>query len=198
MRIVRNFALGAALTVIVTGTAAAQRPAALEQGKHSISFGLPGNQVGTTFGVWTMFSDNLNLGLNLGLGVSSVSTEGTTTARTTSTSIAPALRYYTGSLGPVLPFLYGETSLSYSKTSQPVNRTLKGLGLAGGLGAEWFPVGNIGIAGYTGLALQSNWTTNNQGGSSTTANTLSIGTMTSGLSINLYFGGRGAAVAAQR
>jgi hypothetical protein len=198
MQLVRNFALGLALTLSVAGTAAAQRPAGLEQGKRSISFGLPGDGGSTTFGIWTMFADDLNLGLNLGLNLNSASTEGTTTNKTTFFSIAPALRYYTGALGPVSPFLYGETELSYGKAQQPNNGANTGFGLAGGLGAEWFPVGNISIAGFTGLGLNARWTSTTTGATTVKSSILSLGTRTSGLSINFYFGGHGTTVAAQR
>lgn len=198
MQLVRNFALGLALTLSVAGTAAAQRPAGLEQGKRSISFGLPGDGGSTNFGIWTMFADDLNLGLNLGLNLNRTSTEGTTTNKTSFLSIAPALRYYTGSLGPVMPFLYGETALSYGKSHQPNNGSNFGFGLTGGLGAEWFPVGNISIAGFTGLGLNSRWTSTTMGTATVKSSILSLGTRTSGLSINFYFGGRGTSVAAQR
>lgn len=198
MKLGRSFALGLALTLAMAGTAVAQRPAGLEQGKRSISFGLPGDGGTTTFGIWTMFSENMNLGINLGLGLNRTSVEGTTTAKSTDFSIAPALRYYTGSLGPVTPFLYGEAGLSFGKTHEPNDGSTKGLGLSGGLGAEWFPVGNISIGGYTGMRLASSWTSRSQAGTTIKASALSIGTLTSGLSINIYFGGRGASVAAQR
>lgn len=197
MQIVRSLALGLALTLTVAGTAAAQRPAGLEPGKRSISFGLPGDEGTANFGVWTMFSENVNLGINLGLGLNRASVEGTTTGKTSRISIAPALRYYTGSFGPVTPFLYGEAGLSYAKEHEPNDASTKGFGLAGGLGAEWFPVGNISIGGYTGLRVGSASTSRSQAGGTIKSSTLSVSTLTSGLSINIYFGGRGTSVASQ-
>ncbi len=197
MRKTRNFSLAMAMTLFWAGTAAAQGQPLPEPGQRSISFGLPGNLGHNTFGFWTMHSEKLNLGLNLGLNLVSNSTDGTTTSKVSNISIGPALRYYAGSLGPVVPFLHGQADIRYGKTDQP-DRSSKGFGLASGLGAEWFPTRNISISGTTGLGFSANWVSTSQGGTTIKTSNTGIGTFTSALTIQLYFGGRGAAVASQR
>jgi hypothetical protein len=194
MRIIRNFALGLALTLTVAGTAAAQSPTALEAGARSISFALPGDEGAPTFGFWTMLSDQLNLGINLGISLANNKHDGTTVTKTTGFSIGPAVRYYTGALGPVAPFFYGAGDFTYSKRNVPAtDGANKIFGLSTGLGAEWFPVRSVSIGGFTGLRLSRS--SSSVGPISTS--TLTFGTMTSGLAIQLYFGGRATAVASQ-
>jgi hypothetical protein len=194
MRFIRNCALGLALTLSVAGVAAAQSPTSLEAGARSISFALPGDAAGTNFGLWTMLSDQLNLGINVGLRLANSKIDGTTATKTTGISIGPAIRYYTGALGPVAPFLYGGAEFGYSKQNVPTtDGSIKNFGLSTGLGAEWFPVRSISVGGFTGLRL-------GHGSNSTGAvsnSTFIINTVTSGLSIQLYFGGRATAVASQ-
>jgi hypothetical protein len=195
MRNLGTISLMTLFVLMTAGSAAAQSSNLPGEGTRSISFGLPGDQGSGSFGIWTMLNEKVNLGLNLGLGISNSRTEGTTTAKGTSFSIGPALRYYTAALGPVAPFLYGQGDFHYGKDTLPApERSDKGFGLTGGLGAEWFPVRNIGIAGFTGLRLARTSSTREPISSSS----FSFGTLTSGLSFNIYFGGQGAEVAARR
>lgn len=198
MRFDKVIQLTMVLTLFGASTALAQRPATLESGKKSISFTLPGDGWAQSFGFWNMLSDNMNLGINVGLNVRSGSVDGTTTTKQTGFNVGPAIRYYTANLGPVVPFLYGSGDIGFTKESQPGDESLTALGLAGGLGAEWFPLDNIGISGYTGITLNHSWTSAQVAGSTRKGTTTRLGTVTSGLSINLYFGGRGTAVAAQQ
>jgi hypothetical protein len=94
----------------------------------------------------------------------------------------------------VAPFLYGSAEFGYSKRNVPTtDGSIKNFGLATGLGAEWFPVRSVSIGGFTGLRLGHS--SSSVGPTSTSSFALS--TMTSGLAIQLYFGGRATAVASQ-
>lgn len=195
MRFGKVTTLTMAFTLLGASAAMAQRPATLEPGTKSISFALPGNGWGQSFGIWKMISDDTNLGINVRLNRRSGDVAGSTATKQFGLSVGPEIRYYTADFGPVVPFIYGSANIGYSKESEPGDRSAMTLGLGGGLGVEWFPLDNIGISGFTGVVLDHTRHSIRAGGSTMKQSSTMFGTVTSGLSINLYFGGRSTAVA---
>jgi hypothetical protein len=162
-----------------------------QKGQRSISFGVRGDG-GNSFGLWTMLSDRTNLGL-IGIFEHSRGTwdPGSRQSTRTSLDFAPTLRRYTGQIGPVLPYLQGGIGVGYH-TNSVEDYSGRSVGARGGIGVEWFPVSNVGVGGYTGLNMGYMWSRSGPSDFRRTADTFSLTTMTSGLSVQIYFGGKGA------
>lgn len=178
------------LAGVAAAPAAAQQAGsanALQKGRRSISFGLPGSP---RFGIWTMLSERTNLGLNAELEMQNSDAPD---VEGWGLELAPAIKRYTRGLGPVMPFLYGEVNLGFGKSSQGGNDVTNwGTGAFGGLGVEWFPVRSISIGGYTGLGLRyTSSEIETPGVPSDNRTDFRLSTGTSGLSLQIYFGGPG-------
>lgn len=140
--------------------------------KMSLSLNVPGggNPAGAgTAGLWMMMSPQLNVGLNLGLALDNENDPGHDIL------LAPALRYYFASMGPVAPFYYGTARIRIVDLPDPANTVQ--VGVAGGLGAEWFVTDVFSIAGWTGLGIDLI----RQGDG------VGVGTLTSGISAQIYW-----------
>ncbi|MEM6532014.1 MAG: hypothetical protein AAF654_05290 [Myxococcota bacterium] len=119
----------------------------LGDGRHSLSFSVPngGNGfAGGAAGYWIM-AGNLNLGINVGLALDTGGDE-------TSYDIllAPALRSYLYTNGKVAPFWFGQVNLRLADNGTADTQEL---GIAGGVGVEWFPVPQFSISGQIGLGV---------------------------------------------
>jgi len=137
----------------------------------SLSFGVPvgGNPVAAgTAGIWTMLTPVMNVGLNVGLNLDTESDQGFDLL------LAPAVRYYLAQIGPVATFGAGEMKV---RVFDAGDETDLDLGAAVGLGAEWFITDVFSLAGWTGLGIEL---FRPQGG-------LRIGTLTTGLSVQIYW-----------
>lgn len=117
---------------------------------------------------------------------------------------SPGIKHYLLPELPVSPYLYGaiigkygeNSSRSENFTSRSENYTA---GLQGGIGLEWFPVQRLSIAGHVGVIAQYEKTHSFQGqtttsralgdlgSSATTEEGFSVGTISSGFLMNLYF-----------
>lgn len=160
-----------------------------QQGQRSISFGVRG-EGSSTFGLWTMLSERTNLGLLGTLNYNRQTLDpGDRKATSWTLTVAPTLRSYTARLGPVLPYLQGGIGVGFGEGS-PNDVSILSASANGGLGVEWFPVSNVGIGGYTGLGLSYQRTRTGPSDFRTTTKNFGFGSMTSGLSIQLYFGGK--------
>lgn len=162
---------------------------ALERGRRSISFTLPGGG-GTSFGLWTMLSDRTNLGLNARL---EIDRRDAPDVDAWAVELAPAIRRYVRALGPVMPFLYADVSIGFGGQAQPAgDESVLALGTFGGIGVEWFPVRSVSIGGYTGIGLDYTSTELDPVvGGSQSSSRLTLRTATSQLGIQIYFGGAG-------
>jgi hypothetical protein len=143
-----------------------------EAGDLSLSFGVPsgGNDYAAgAAGLWWMASDSLNLGFNLGLGVNFDQDNAVDVL------LAPALRYYFLKADRVSPFLLGQMNLRIFENGPDADLNF---GLLTGLGAEVWLISELSLAGYVGMGFDLY---QGEGGSA------SIGTLTSGLTLNLYF-----------
>jgi hypothetical protein len=97
-----------------------------------------------------MVTDTINLGMNLGLGIDPQGAGGATTTNY-DILLAPAMRYYLTTSGVVAPFIHAQANLRFY--DDHVDTKHIGLGAAGGIGVEWFPVRNFSVGGQTGLGL---------------------------------------------
>lgn len=157
-----------------------QAPNALAAGKHSLSFAVPGggNPYATgAFGYWMMLTPEINFGINVGFGLDR---QGNNVNDDVTTNwdllLAPALKFYTSRRSVVAPYYFAQLNLRLHDTN---GNTDPELGLAGGLGVEWFPVTNFSIGGHAGLGIDILRAGNGE--------PIAVGTFTSGLSAQIYF-----------
>ena len=124
---------------------------ALVAGAKSLSFAVPGGgnrYANGAAGIWYMISDDMNLGINVGLGIDRTDTGGGTNTDW-DVLLAPAIRYYMAK-GVVNPYFLGQVNLRFHDTGGDNDPEL---GIAGGIGAEWFPVRNFSIGGEAGVGI---------------------------------------------
>jgi hypothetical protein len=164
--------------MLLASSAQAQDTAAprnmLTQGSKSLSFSVPGGgnpYAAGAAGLWYMLTNEMNLGLNVGLGIDRAG--GGTSF---SLLLAPALRYYLMTDGVVAPFFFGQTNFLIANPAGPGDTNFE-WGIAGGLGAEWFPVRQFSISGQVGLGVDIVREGDEPG----------IGTFTSQLAANIYW-----------
>jgi len=154
------------------GSASAEPVERPGKGDLSLSFGVPsgGNDYAAgAAGLWWMASDSVNLGLNLGLGVNFDQDNAIDIL------LAPALRYYFLDTRRVSPFLLGQANVRVFENGPDAEVNF---GLLAGLGAEVWLISELSVSGYMGMGFDLY-----QGDGSSA----SIGTLTSGLTLNFYF-----------
>jgi len=153
---------------------------ALSKGTTGLSFGLPGNVPTATVGA-TYFIAN-NLAVRVDFGLNAIFTSG----GTTTFSINLAARLYQWRVGalaiylsPDFAFARGPSNQLDQVTGQPIGG-VETIAFGGDVGAEYFFLDHVSIAGQLGVALAIG----NLGGNSTT---VSLTTATSGLFLSAYF-----------
>ncbi|MEO1481960.1 MAG: hypothetical protein AAFU77_07620 [Myxococcota bacterium] len=164
------------LSLLVPSLALAQQPAnGLGDGKHSLSFSIPDGDNGFAegaVGYWIM-AGNLNLGINVGFALDTGTDD---TAY--DILLAPALRSYISTAGKVAPFWFGQLNLRLADVG---GADTQELGVAGGLGVEWFPVPEFSVSGQVGLGVDII--------RPDPLDPVAIGTFTSALTAQIYFDG---------
>ncbi len=221
MRRLTRHSLAAAFLLASAGVAAAQTPnagpEALTPGNRALSIELPSGG-GGSFGLWHVVAPDRSRGLFLNVTASTDRTfysYNPTTVQATqslvSASIGPRWRRYVTRAPSIAPFVESGLSLGVSYTSvdydtastvENVFLTLQqgshewdGL-LAGdlGIGAEWFPLHNMSVAGRTGLRFtgrlgrMTTGPAQGFGGSNThTTWSANLATFVSALTFQLYF-----------
>jgi len=199
----RTFVPLAAALVLAAGTAAAQGTdtAMVAETPHDNSIAVELNS-SPGIGVWHRFSPGVEAGLELSARrFTSSTTVGETTAqelRTTSVSVGPALKLYTGTAGPLRPYVYGSAGVSFVRVrtegtggsggDQVDTQSGHGFNGALALGLEWSPVRRVTVGGHAGI--QGAWGTSSQdyaSGNDFENEETQVGTFTSGLRVQLYF-----------
>ncbi len=151
---------------------------ALVAGAKSLSFRVPagGNRYADgAAGIWYMLSDDMNLGINVGLGIDRTEV-GTDTNTSWDLLLAPAIKYYMAK-GVVNPYFLGQLNLRLHDDGGSNNDPE--LGIAGGIGVEWFPVRNFSIGGETGVGIDIIRSGNGE--------PVRLGTFMSSLVANIYW-----------
>lgn len=157
-------------------------PTALAAGTHSLSFGVPGGgnpYAPGTLGYWFMLAPQVNLGLNLGFALDRVGGPNDETTTSWDLLVAPAVKFYTSRLTTVAPYYFAQVNLRLNDDGIDATDEDLELGVALGLGAEWFPVPNFSIGGHVGLGVDILRAGNGE--------PVALGTFTSGLSAQIYF-----------
>lgn len=147
----------ASFALLMSATAVAQDgdgDNALSAGQSALSFTAPfgGNPyVPGALGYHYMMADNMRLGINLDASLSNRDVGGDETETDWDVGIAPQLNYYTNPESTVSPFFFGLANFGRSDVGGDGDTRLN---LAGGFGAEWFPVTRFSISGQVGLNLR--------------------------------------------
>ncbi|HEX6939870.1 MAG TPA: hypothetical protein VF158_10700 [Longimicrobiales bacterium] len=166
---------------------------ALQEGRRSLTFSVPSGG-GTSFGFWTMLSHRTNLGIDVHVSFRRRDGSSPDDPHTIwGFAAGPAVkRYLPWISGPVAPFIYGGADLMWNHDSfgDDIERGL-GLGLAGGVGVEWFPTRQISIGGFTGLRAEYGRATHENEATDfeETDSTFMMNTFRSSLALHIYFGG---------
>lgn len=196
-RVVRAAVMAAALSTMAPGAGEAQavgRVDALETGRRSIALALPGEGSGE-FSIWKMASDTRNRGLKVSVSASagsSTSPAGSGDTQSISNFAGPAFRRYLSRAAPVAPYLqtsvlvggsYRRHGVESATTTHSGARWTTGGELAVGIGAEWFPHRRASIGGHTGLRFNGFYRDERDAHHWQ----IGAGTMTSALSLQLYF-----------
>lgn len=156
-----------------------------ESGTYALSFRFP-SSASSQLGIRKILGSGANAGLNVGLSLNRAVNERAGLDDEVSThwsaGLFPNVRFYRGGRANVLPFFVLDAGISYTDEADDASRLA--LSAGGGLGVEWFPVPSMSLSGTTGISLHYDRTEN--GTPETHAHTR-LSSITSSLSVNLYF-----------
>ena len=157
-----------------------------EPGTYAVSFQFPSSH-SYQLGIRKVLSSGANAGLNLSLSFDRAELErpdsGNEVATLWSVGLFPNLRLYRGGRANVLPFLAFNAGVSYQDRGENGwNAAVSG---GGGVGVEWFPVASMSLSGTTGISLHYDRTEGET--PETGSNRIGFSSVTSSLSVNLYF-----------
>lgn len=136
-----------------------ERPNALREGAHSLSFTLPQGG-GGMLGVWRMVSPRTNLGVGVGVQAQRSETEhdgGEVEVDRWELALELAARRYVSTARAVAPFLevgvFGAVARVRAGQEQLEEASSTQGGLGAGAGVEWFPARSVSVGGSTGARL---------------------------------------------
>ena len=158
--------------VLLIGTAAADQDPLADRGNWALGVALPSSS-GLDLSLWKIRSPVTALGLEI--DVSSYYNDRTSKdldnpdrydsqsqSRSLSLQLRPTIKHYRPLHDQVAPFVFYQAYAGFSASwyrlpdidpETQLNRTRSNLGLALGLGADWFPFQRISLSGQTGLDL---------------------------------------------
>jgi hypothetical protein len=172
-----------------------------EKGDFSVGILLFTAETGTVMNIGRQWTDRLHIGVELDYRGASIHQEVTNVALGVETRVSrhdfalgPVVRWYGTPVGPVVPFLrvraiagWGDEKFEQAGAEQLREET-NTLAASVGIGAEWFPMRQISLSGYTGLQVSRVKTDRIfPTGEFATQKTINSGTFRSALSISFYF-----------
>jgi hypothetical protein len=176
-----------ALSIFMAQSAHAQE--VKERGTNAVTMGASTNSA--SIGYWHKMTGDISLGGDFTFIFRDHNHRDSQTYQ-----LSPGIKYYLLPEKAVSPYLYGAIIGRYgndsSKTAFDTTRTeTYTAGLQGGIGLEWFPTQRVSIAGHVGAIAQyeRNHSTDHNGFNSSSSNDegFAIGTISSGILLNLYF-----------
>jgi hypothetical protein len=156
-----------------------------EPGTWGIGFAIPQGG-GSEVVLRHMSSPSRSFGLGVQFGLrrrESVRPDGTQTRTDWAVAVHPDFRFYQGSSGPVESFIQLDAGVGYSGQSSGDAWSVQG-DVGVGIGAEWFPVSHVSIAGSTGVAAHYRHI---EGPQEATDKLLDLASAQSQLILTLYF-----------
>ena len=154
------------IVLLTSGIAAADQGPLADRGDWALGVAWPSSS-GSSFSLWKIRSPTTAVGLEVGISWSYA--DSTLNADSTDPialqthalylQLRPTIKHYRPLHDRVAPFMYGQVDAGfrgYKQDSDP--HTQRGsssgnIGLALGLGVEWFPFQRISLGGQTGLSL---------------------------------------------
>lgn len=154
------------IVLLTSGVAAADQGPLADRGDWALGVALPSSS-GSNFSLWKIRSPTTAVGLEVGVSWSYAdSTDNAddpdpTTLQTHSLRLhlRPTIKHYRPLHDRVAPFMYSQFEAGFSGSKRdPDPYTQQGgsygnIGLALGLGVEWFPFQRISLGGQTSLSL---------------------------------------------
>lgn len=157
-----------------------------ERGIHAVT--MSANTNSASIGYWYKFTDDTSLGGDFTFIFRDHNHDDFQTYQ-----LSPGIKYYLMPEKAISPYLYGAVIGRYGNDSNKNDfdtfRTESyTAGVQGGIGLEWFPTQRLSIAGHVGaLAQYEKNKTSGSFSSSSNDEGFVIGTISSGILLNLYF-----------
>ncbi|MCM0083441.1 hypothetical protein L4X63_17795 [Geomonas sp. Red32] len=179
--------LAVVLAVVLTVNAADAQEVK-ERGNNAVTMGAATNSA--TIGYWHKLNDDVSLGGDFTLYLRHHNDYVSQTYQ-----FSPGIRYYLLPEKAVSPYCYGAIIGRYGTTLDRGSDTKTRsesytAGLQGGIGLEWFPTQRVSVAGHVGAIAQYEKNHSTTSGSFTGSSHdegYTIGTISSGILVNLYF-----------
>ncbi len=154
------------IVLLTSGIAAADQGPLANRGDWALGVALPSNS-GSSFSLWKIRSPTTAVGLEVGVSWSYAdSTANADTPYPTtlqdhylSLRLGPTIKHYRPLHDRIAPFTYGQVIAGFRGYKRDIDlyrqrgSSSGNIGLALGLGVEWFPFQRISLGGQTGLNL---------------------------------------------
>ena len=154
------------ISLLTSGIAVADQGPLADRGDWALGVALPSSS-GSNFSLWKIRSPTTAMGLEIGVSWSYADSTANaddpdpTTLQTHSLRLhlRPTIKHYRPLHDRIAPFTYGQVDAGFAgskRDSDPHTQqggSLGNIGIALGLGVEWFPFQRISLGGQTGLSL---------------------------------------------
>jgi hypothetical protein len=183
-RMMRAFAFVATLSALPVAVAGQDTPGVEQRGRGAISLGWAG---GGNLGLWLRVSERADVGLEGGYARTDDDDVESWVA-----SVRPALKAYLGASGGPVYWVVGlRLSWGRSQTDLAGTSTNRALGGFTGVGLDWFPAGRVSVGGHVGIDVAATRRTREgvglPGVSDVESSGYDLGTLSSGIRLQLYF-----------
>lgn len=179
-----RWSMVAAAGLLLAPEASAQMP---QRGARSLQLSAVGrNEVG----LWRMLSERTNVGLGVGIGLARRETEDSAVGEQTAwnVSLVPSLKRYGATVGRFAPYLFASLPLSLAGQSRDeAEGSGLGIGAAGAVGLDWFPVRNVSVGSHAGLQVNRQSSEHQSGTIESESTQTVLGTFSSGFTLHIYF-----------
>lgn len=153
------------IVLLTSGIAAADQGPLDHRGDWALGVALPSNS-GSSFSLWKIRSPTTAVGLEVSVSWSYADSTANSNVFDPTTfqnhylrlQLRPTVKHYRPLHDRIAPFTYGQVEAGfrgYKRESSPYasSSSSGNIGLALGLGVEWFPFQRISLGGQTGLSL---------------------------------------------
>ena len=155
------------IVLLTSGIAAADQGPLADRGDWALGVALPSSG-GSSFSLWKIRSPTTAVGLEVGVSWSYADSTANaddpdpTTLQNhyLSLQLRPTIKHYRPLHDRIAPFTYGQSIAGFRGHKRDIRVTYRqrgsssgNIGLALGLGVEWFPFQRISLGGQTGLSL---------------------------------------------
>ncbi len=154
------------IILLASGSAAADQGPLAHRGDWALGVALPASS-GSSFSLWKVRSPTTAMGLALSVSWSYADSTANSNdpaaafyRHSLSLRLSPTIKHYRPLHDRIAPFTYGQLEVGFSgdkRQSEPQAQhgsSSGSIGLALGLGVEWFPFQRISLGGQTGLSLR--------------------------------------------